>query len=78
MTRIIVSLEERDKAWLDRKARKDGVSQAEIVRNAIRRLRNGDEQSFDELLEATRGTWRDGDGLRYQRKLRREWDERPA
>ena len=30
--------------------------------------------TFDELLDATAGTWRGGDGLGYQRKIRKEWD----
>jgi hypothetical protein len=78
MTRLIISLDEKDKSWLDRKAVKSGVSRAEIVRQAVRRMQRAEEESFDQLLEATRGIWQGGDGLRYQRKVRREWDERPA
>jgi hypothetical protein len=78
MTRMIVSLEEKDKSWLDRQAVKAGLSRAEIVRQAVRRMQHDEEETFDQLLDATRGIWRGGDGLRYQRKARREWDERPA
>lgn len=31
---------------------------------------------FKELLEKTRGTWKRGDGLEYQVRIRQEWDER--
>ncbi len=31
---------------------------------------------FKDLLEKTRGTWRHGDGLEYQVRLREEWDDR--
>ena len=48
-------------------AREAGVSVSEIVRQAIQRARLSD------LLESTKGTWRQGDGLRYQRRVRAEW-----
>jgi hypothetical protein len=73
MTRIIVSLDEREKSWLERTAREKGVSMAEVVRHAVRQLHKTEEKSLQELLDATRGVWRSGDGLRYQRKIRREW-----
>jgi hypothetical protein len=30
--------------------------------------------TYDELLLQTRGLWKQGDGLRYQERLRDEWD----
>ena len=48
----------------------------EIVRRALRLLREQappPERSLSDLLEATRGLWKQGDGLAYQRRLRREW-----
>lgn len=73
MTRMILSLEDQDKSWLERKAREEGVSMAEIVRQAVRRMQHAEEESLDQVLAATRGLWRKGDGLRYQRAVRREW-----
>ena len=73
MTRMILSIEEQDKSWLEKKAREEGVSMAELVREALRRMRKVDQATLDQALKATRGIWRDGDGLRYQRRLRREW-----
>jgi len=46
---------------------------AEVVRRAIRRMRDQEKTSVDDLLRQTRGVWRKGDGLAYQRRLRREW-----
>ena len=46
---------------------------AEVVRQAIRQMRESDKGSLTEVLQATQGIWRDGDGLAYQRRLRREW-----
>lgn len=31
---------------------------------------------FRELLEKTRGSWKGGDGLEYQIRIREEWDDR--
>jgi hypothetical protein len=73
MTRMILSLEDQDKSWLERKAREEGVSMAEVVRQAVRRMQHAEEESLDQVLAATRGLWRKGDGLRYQRAVRREW-----
>jgi len=70
---MILSIEEQDKSWLEKRAREEGVSMAELVREALRRMRKGDQASLDQALKATQGIWRDGDGLRYQRRLRREW-----
>ena len=73
MTRMILSLEDRDKAWLERRSGEMGVPMAEIVRQAVRSLRAKEEESLASLLKTTRGVWSGGDGLKFQRKLRREW-----
>lgn len=73
MTRTIISLDPGEKAWLERKAREQGVSMSALVREAIRRLRKQEDVSFDKLLKQTSGLWRKGDGLAYQRRLREEW-----
>jgi hypothetical protein len=70
---MILSLQEHEKAWLQRRSRETGESMAEIVRRAIQSLQKSEAQSLDETLAATRGLWRKGDGLRYQRKVRQEW-----
>lgn len=78
MTRLLVSLDEQDRLWLEKKARQTGASMAELVRQSIRRMKKADQKSVRDLLTATSGAWRGGDGLRYQRKIRREWDERTS
>lgn len=45
----------------------------QVVREAIRRLRQQEELSFEELLGRTSGLWRKGDGLAYQQRVRKEW-----
>jgi hypothetical protein len=75
--RTLVSLDVEDKAWLDRKAREERTPMTRLVRRAIRQMRE-DSQSrpsqFDKLLRETSGMGRFGDGLKYQRKLRKAWD----
>jgi hypothetical protein len=76
MVRTVISLDDEDKAWLDRKAKEDNVAMTEVIRRAVRRLREEStpkNRSLDELLRQTRGLWKKGDGLAYQRKLRSEW-----
>ena len=72
MTRMILNREDRDKSWLERKARQEEVSTAEVVRQTVRRMQYAEEESLDQVLAATRGVWRKGDGLRCQRSVRRE------
>ena len=73
MTRTIISLDAQDKQWLDRKAAAEGVPMARLVREAIRRMRQQEDLSLEELLRQTSGLWRAGDALPYQRRLRKEW-----
>jgi hypothetical protein len=74
--RTVISLEDRDKAWLDAAAAREGTAATELVRRAVRLLREREsleQQPFAEVLQRTRGLWRGGDGLEFQTKLRDEW-----
>jgi hypothetical protein len=73
MTRTIISLEDDDKKWLDEEARRSGLPKSAIVRLSIRYMRLDRERSFENLLNQTSGTWKEGDGLAYQERLRSEW-----
>jgi hypothetical protein len=73
--RTPISLEDRDKAWLDEAAAREGTAATELVRQAVKLLREREslqEQPFSEVLRRTRGLWRGGDGLEYQTRLRDE------
>ena len=79
MVRTVISLDVEAKRWLDRKAKQEGIPMSRLVRKAIDSLRrNADAESvpFYRLLERTRGLWRRGDGLAYQRAIRSEWNKR--
>jgi len=76
MARTIISIDDADKLWLDARAKRLGRSMTDLVREAVKRFREANERlepSFDSLLEQTRGTWQQEDGLAYQKKLRGEW-----
>jgi hypothetical protein len=71
----VISLDRNDKLWLDEKAKAESITTSEVVRRAIRKLRDEDEKAnLARLLEATRGSWTEGDGLEYQIRIREEWD----
>ena len=72
--RTVISLEPTEKKWLDEEAKRTGKPMTEVVRIAIRYLREEQEKSFEDLLQSTSGTWREGDGLAYQRRIRSEWE----
>lgn len=73
MTRMLISLEENDKLWLEQRAQETGVPMSEVVRRAIRQAQETEQKPMKELLASTKGLWRHGDGLRYQRRIRKEW-----
>lgn len=80
MVRTVISLDDDEKAWLDAKARHDNVPMTAVVREAIRQYRVREQGTpdpqFQQLLRKTRGTWKHGDGLAFQRRLRGEWESR--
>ena len=74
MTRTIISIENDDKQWLEEESRRLGMPKSAIVRLSIRYMRLEREKSFENLLNQTSGTWKEGDGLAYQERLRSEWE----
>ena len=76
MIRTVISLDKESKEWLDRQAREENVSTAELIRTAVRKYREEKKEgatSTNDLLKQTSGIWKGGDGLIYQRRLRKQW-----
>lgn len=72
--RTIITISDDDKSWLESYSKTTGVPMAEIVRTAIKRLRQQESESvYHALLQQTRGIWKKGEGLAYQERLRSEW-----
>ena len=72
MVRTVVSLEEDDKRWLDERAVEEGVPMTELIRRAVRLLREQsrlEQPELEDLLARTSGIWRDGDGLEHQEQM---------
>jgi hypothetical protein len=80
MIRTLISLDDEDKRWLDRKAKEEGITMAQVVRTAVIRYREQCERetakpSIEELLRRTSGILQGLDGLEAQRRLRDEWEK---
>ena len=76
MVRTLISLNNQDKAWLDRQTEKTGKPMTALVRDAVALYRAQQSKPMTDggtPLERTRGLWKHGDGLEWQRKLRAEW-----
>ena len=77
MPKTLVNLDDTDKAWLDREARRRKLPMTELVRQAVRSYRVREESRrmphLADVLAATAGIWRAGDGLAWQRLMRDEW-----
>ena len=72
--RMIVTLPEEDRRWLEGYSHAQKVSIAESIRKGIQRLKIEDTQKiYRRLVEGTYGLWKKGDGLKYQIKIRSEW-----
>jgi hypothetical protein len=73
MTRMLISLEETDRQWLEQRAQETGKPMSEVVRLAIRQAQETEQKPMKDLLASTKGLWTHGDGLKYQRRIRKEW-----
>ena len=73
--RIIISIPDEDKLWLEGYSKVHKISVAEAIRQGIDQLKRAKrQQTYRQLVENTRGIWQKGDGLAYQKKLRAEWE----
>jgi hypothetical protein len=73
--RIIITLSEEDKLWIEGYSQALKISVAEAIRQGLERLRQGEGRlTYQKLVEQTWGIWNKGDGLEYQAAIRSEWD----
>jgi hypothetical protein len=73
--KIIISISDEDKLWLDGYAKVHKISVAEAVRQGIGLLKKGQRQkTYQKLVEITCGIWKKGGGLAYQQEMRVEWE----
>jgi hypothetical protein len=73
--RTIITLSSDERRWLSNYTKRHGLSMAEAVRRGIACLKSSQgKEAYRLLLDETRGIWTRGNGLRYQEKMRKEWD----
>jgi hypothetical protein len=73
--RTIITIPEEDKRWLESYSSLHRVSVAEAIRQGIRRLKEAElYENYQALVQNTKGIWKKGDGMTYQKKMRAEWD----
>ena len=72
--RTIVTVSDEEKLWLENYSRTLGISMAEAIRRGIARLKVQEGKSTcQRIVKDSKGIWRKGNGLEYQKKLRSEW-----
>ena len=75
--RTIITLSEEDKRWLESYSNLHHVSVAEAIRQGIRKLKEMElNENYRALVNNSKGLWKKGDGLTYQKKIRAEWNSR--
>ncbi len=73
--RMIITISEEDKMWLESYSSLHRVSVAEAIRQGIRKLKDAELfENYQALVQNTKGFWKKGDGLDYQKKIRSEWN----
>ncbi len=80
MIKTLVSLEDKQKKWLDSLAKEKGVPMAFLVREAVAEyMEHGGrarlpKKDIQDLIRRSAGSWKGEDGLKYQLRMRKEWD----
>ena len=80
MTRMIITLPEEDKRWLQTISRLQKHSVAETIREAIRQYRERtDKANLKHVVRETAGAWGKSreDSQDYVDRIRSEWEKRP-
>lgn len=73
--RTIITLSEEDKKWLESYSRLHHMSVAEAIRRGIKKLKAAEFlENYQTLVLNSKGLWKKGDGLTYQRQIRTEWN----
>jgi hypothetical protein len=75
--RTIITLSEEDKRWLESYSSLHRVSVAEAIRQGIRKLKEAELfENYQTIVQNSKGLWKKGDGLDYQKAIRAEWNSR--
>jgi hypothetical protein len=73
--RIIITIPDKDKLWLDAYTKVNKISLAKAVCQGIGLLNKGQRQkTYQKMAEITCGIWKKGNGMAYQQEMRGEWE----
>jgi hypothetical protein len=73
--RTIITISDQEKQWLGGYTKTHGISMAEAIRRGIACLKASQSlTSYKKIVSDTKGIWSKGDGLKYQKRLRTEWE----
>ena len=73
--RLIITIPDEDKLWLEGYSKVHKISVAEAIRQGIGQLKRSQRhRTYRKIVESTSGIWKKSDGLAYQLKMRAEWE----
>ena len=73
--RTIITISQEDKQWLESYSSLHNMSVAEAIRRGIRKLKAAEFlENYQTLVLNSKGLWKKGDGLNYQKQIRTEWN----
>ena len=73
--RTIITISDQERQWLGDYTKTHGISMAEAIRQGIAYLKASQSlASYQKIVSDTKGIWSKGDGLKYQKRLRTEWE----
>ncbi|MBM4332996.1 MAG: hypothetical protein FJ117_17580 [Deltaproteobacteria bacterium] len=73
--RTIITISDQERQWLGDYTKTHGISMAEAIRQGIACLKASQSlASYQKIVSNTKGIWSKGDGLKYQKRLRTEWE----
>ncbi len=73
--RTIITISDVEKRWLTSYTKTHKISMAEAIRRGIACLKaSHSSSSYLKIVNDTKGIWSKGDGLKFQERLRSEWE----
>jgi len=73
--RTIITISDQEKQWLTVYSEMNQISIAEAIRRGIASLKTSEGlMPYRKLINETKGIWNKGNGLKYQKRLRLEWE----
>jgi hypothetical protein len=73
--RTIITISDMEKRWLMNYTKTHKISMAEAIRRGIACLKASHSPAYyRKIVNDTKGIWSKGDGLKFQERLRSEWE----